>query len=265
MVQRALVGFSLGLAGLGLFSPSVTATTPMKQSPAALMGKTWQLTQWDGEALLPNTEIVLTFAEQNLVGSGGCNRFRGTYQVQPPMLKVNEAIATTRKACPRGIMAQENRFLQGLAQVNRFSLTPEGDLNLYYNHQGQTKRLFFQAQGSTASLEKQTWQLTQLGEQAIKTTKPPTLTFQGKSFSGSGGCNRLVGQFETSGERLLIKEPIASTMMACAEPLMQQEQQFIQALQQAKRYQINENRELIIYFGQGNSTASLVFKPVGMP
>jgi heat shock protein HslJ len=237
----------------------------MKQSPAALMGKTWQLTQWEGEAVLPTPEIVLTFTEKNLAGSGGCNRFRGTYQVQPPMLKINEAIATTRKACPRGVMAQENRFLQGLAQVNRFNLTPEGDLDLYYNDQGQTKRLFFQAQGKTAALEKQTWQLTQLGEQAITSSKPPTLTFQGQAFSGTGGCNRLMGQFETSGERLLVKEPIASTMMACEEPLMQQEQQFVQALQQAKRYRINSKGELIIYFDQGDCTAALVFKPTGRP
>ena len=226
MVQYFLIGFSLGLAGLGLFLSSAIATTPMMQPPAALIGKTWQLTQWQGEVLKPTSGIVLSFTDKALVGSAGCNRFRGRYQVQPPMLNISEAMATTRKACPREIMALEARFLQSLTQVNRFSLTPEGNLNLYYN-QGQTKRLFFKAQGGAASLKQQTWQLTHLGKQAVNASKPPTLTFEDKSFAGTGGCNRLVGQFETSGERLLIKQPIAATMMACPEPLMQQEQQFV--------------------------------------
>jgi heat shock protein HslJ len=47
----------------------------------------------------------------------------------------------------------------------------------------------------------------------------PTLRFGADGrFSGSGGCNRVMGRYERDGDRLVFKD-MASTLMACAGPV----------------------------------------------
>lgn len=51
----------------------------------------------------------------------------------------------------------------------------------------------------------------------------------GGEVLGSGGCNNFFGTFEQSG-RLVTFGPLASTKMACPEPLMSAEQEFLSLL-----------------------------------
>jgi putative lipoprotein len=79
------------------------------------------------------------------------------------------------------------------------------------------------------------WTLTELNGQQ---PAPPTgsnvaglmLDEAQDRYSGSTGCNRISGAFELDGNALHFKAG-AMTMMACPEPLMQQEQRFAAALQ----------------------------------
>ena len=88
-----------------------------------------------------------------------------------------------------------------------------------------------------------TWRLTELNG------KPPAQA-TGKNFaqlvldesqnrySGSSGCNRLTGTIELKGDSLSFGAG-ASTMMACPEPLMTQEQSFTKMLQSVTGYRIS--------------------------
>ena len=51
-----------------------------------------------------------------------------------------------------------------------------------------------------------------------------TLTFEDGRISAQGGCNTLNGGATWEGDTLEVAEPMASTMMACEEPLMAQDQ-----------------------------------------
>ena len=57
--------------------------------------------------------------------------------------------------------------------------------------------------------------------------------------SGKSGCNTYSGGYETSGDQLKIG-PLASTRMFCEKPagVMEQEQQYLAALQNAAAYEI---------------------------
>jgi heat shock protein HslJ len=57
--------------------------------------------------------------------------------------------------------------------------------------------------------------------------------------SGKSGCNTYSGGYKTSGDQLKVG-PLASTMMACESPagVMEQEQQYLAALQNAATYDI---------------------------
>ena len=55
------------------------------------------------------------------------------------------------------------------------------------------------------------------------------------AVSGSGGCNRLMGQAKVDGTAVTIG-PLATTRMACAPALMNQERTFLSALEATRSY-----------------------------
>lgn len=58
--------------------------------------------------------------------------------------------------------------------------------------------------------------------------------------SGRSGCNNYFGSYTVDGDALTIG-PLGSTMMACPEPLMQQEQAYTAALQGAENFSVEED------------------------
>jgi heat shock protein HslJ len=70
--------------------------------------------------------------------------------------------------------------------------------------------------------------------------------------SGTGGCNSYGAKYEAQGHNLVFKEFI-STMMACVdEQVNQQESQYFAALQAATKFEILGDN-LIIYYDDGQS------------
>lgn len=59
------------------------------------------------------------------------------------------------------------------------------------------------------------------------------------SVGGSGGCNRYSGQYTVAGGDIQINQPMASTMMACEQAVMEQESTYFQALGAAKSFAVN--------------------------
>ncbi|MCL5778309.1 META domain-containing protein [Limibaculum sp. FT325] len=68
--------------------------------------------------------------------------------------------------------------------------------------------------------------------------------------SGSGGCNRYSAGFRLTGEGLSVG-PAASTMMACAESVMNQERAFLDALAGIAAFDIDETGALILKAADG--------------
>ena len=113
------------------------------------------------------------------------------------------------------------------------------------------------------SLENTAWQLTNLGDSEPLAEKPITLEFGEKNrLAGSSGCNRYMGSFSTKGNQFSVKSPLGSTMMACPENLMKQEQQFLQALSAGTSYKINADGELEIQYREGSRNKRLKFSPL---
>ena len=85
----------------------------------------------------------------------------------------------------------------------------------------------------------------------------PTVEFANGKISGSGGCNRFMGSFKTDGSKMSVS-PLASTFKACEEGVMQQEMRFLQGLQGAERYEVNDDG-LQIYYKTKEGTGVLRF------
>jgi heat shock protein HslJ len=83
------------------------------------------------------------------------------------------------------------------------------------------------------------WVLDSLNEAAPvpNTTITAEFTEDGQ-VGGSAGCNKYSGQYTVSGSNIEFKQPMASTMMACEEPVMAQETAYFQALAAAKSFAV---------------------------
>lgn len=62
--------------------------------------------------------------------------------------------------------------------------------------------------------------------------------------AGNGGCNRFTGGYELDGDGISFG-PMASTMMACPEALMNQDQRFHEALGEVTRWRIDVQTGLL--------------------
>jgi len=100
-------------------------------------------------------------------------------------------------------------------------------------------------EGTTASLENTYWKVTAIRGEAVRVParqREPHIILHpaDKRVSGRGGCNSLVGNYETRGGQIRFLR-MAGTMMACPEG-MEQEQAMYQALGTVVRWRISGER-----------------------
>ena len=92
------------------------------------------------------------------------------------------------------------------------------------------------ASQSGGELTGQMWVMTQLwGKAPVANTGISAQFNSDGTVSGSAGCNRYTGQYTTIGNSITISN-VASTMMACEQPVMDQESAYLKALSEAKTY-----------------------------
>lgn len=72
------------------------------------------------------------------------------------------------------------------------------------------------------------------------------------TLSGSGGCNMITGKARIEGERIDFGR-VASTMMACPPIAMGQEMALFQALEAARRWQIDPTGQALILFDESGA------------
>ena len=63
-----------------------------------------------------------------------------------------------------------------------------------------------------------------------------------EKMEGSAGCNAYFGGYEVDEEKLTIRPPIGSTVMACPEPVMNQEREYLSILQVAESFQLQDGK-----------------------
>lgn len=116
-----------------------------------LGGTSWDVTLYQEEAamvnLWPGTEITVSFGiDGTVAGSGGCNDYTGTFEVEGPYNEFAEGVrdeedgqtilielaSVTERACtsPSGVMDQESAYLSALESSGRWLIGREAALLL---------------------------------------------------------------------------------------------------------------------------------------
>ena len=65
------------------------------------------------------------------------------------------------------------------------------------------------------------------------------------TVGGSGGCNRMAGTATIDGDSIAFG-PLAATKMACAPAVMDQEAKFFAALDETRRWQLDQARDKLL-------------------
>jgi heat shock protein HslJ len=209
-----------------------------------LTGKVWALTELMGKPPAAGVGISAEFSSDGKVsGSAGCNRYSGTYTVSGNSITISSSVATTMIMCDESVMEQESAYLKALAEAKTYAVN--GD-QLTLAGADKTSLVIYNAQSQ--DLTGTSWEATGYnnGKQAVVGVQAgTTLTADfGKdgTLSGNSGCNTYSGGYKVNGDQITIG-PLASSMMACEEPagVMEQEAQYLAALQSAATYQIEGN------------------------
>ncbi len=108
---------------------SFTACSTAKSSTtgnASIIDKTWKLVEINGLVIPPPDQsrkapfMILNTFESRVTGSGGCNSFFGTYELQNDNGISFSAIGATKMACQEGVMQVESRFFQAFEMAKKF-------------------------------------------------------------------------------------------------------------------------------------------------
>ena len=102
---------------------------------------------------------------------------------------------------------------------------------------------------SEGSLTGSIWLLVDLNGEPVQTGTVITAEFTEDSrVSGNSGCNSYNTTYELSSNKIEFGEQIAATLMACPEPVMEQESAYLEALLNTTEFEIIED-ELVLYGG----------------
>jgi heat shock protein HslJ len=234
---RIVIFLAFGLcAGLLILA---ACTSSSQGGVGDLTASGWNLSQLVDQPLVSGSSITAQFTSDGKVGgSAGCNQYSGAYKTSGDNIQISSPLASTMMACAQELMDQESAYLKALGEVQSFKIV--GD-TLTLNDAKDKSLLVFKAQSK--DLAGTAWEVTGYnnGKQAVTSVLAgTTLTAEfGKdgNLSGNSGCNTYNGTYTVTGDQIKIG-PLATTRMACPQEIMDQETQYLAALQTAATYQV---------------------------
>jgi heat shock protein HslJ len=266
LATLVVAGAATALVALAQQRPPVQVppSKPTEGSPMQLTGSRWQ---WQRSEYSDDSTVVVRdpsrytlefLPDGRLAIRADCNQVLGRYSQNGSQLTI-ELGPSTLVACPPD--SQADVFVRELPQVA--SHVFDGG-NLVLNLKVDTGNMIFSPL-ARPELVGSEWRLVSYnnGRGAVVSVlpEPPasaTFTAEGQ-IHGSAGCNTYRGSYTVSEETLSIG-PLATTRMACAPPVMAQEQAFLQALESATQYCFEADR-LVLRNAAGAMQA--IFTPAG--
>ncbi len=169
-----------------------------------------------------------------------------------------EPLAVTLMGCPDPVGKQENSFLAMLQEATGYTI--DGEQLTMLNDDGAAQLVFV---AQSQELAGSTWRVDGYNDGAqgivsmLEGTTAEVSFGEDGTISGTGGCNRLMGDYAAEDGAVGIG-PLAMTRMACPEPtgLMEQETALVAALESAATYRL-EGDMLHLTTSGGETAATL--------
>jgi heat shock protein HslJ len=236
----AAFAFAL-LAGAASAAPGV---------PDQVVGQEWRLVSYQGAdgQTTDTTALGITIevaADGTVSGFGGCNRYRGTFQVAADGTITPGPIASTKVACADANKTQwETRYFAALQSVSQYRVSG-AQVQLLFD-KGAGILTFAPAApgaGQPAALAG-LWTLVSYqgadGQTADVRANDITIRFAADgTVSGSGGCNVYGGTYTADAAGTLTLSQVIATLRACLDQNKTDwETRYFAALQTVSAYKL---------------------------
>jgi heat shock protein HslJ len=217
-----------------------SGTLTYVSAQADLEGTTWTLTAYgDAENLqLVSPGVVLTAyfgTDGKITGESGCNNFSSSFTLNGDQIFI-QPIISTQMACANG-MEMESNYLVMLNSASSYEILGR---NLSITTQDNQVLIY---SSISLPLETTLWTLVDINGTPLPTNVNVTLLMTPASeqeadiVSGHSGCNNYFGEYQLNEQELIISN-LASQMMACDDPIMQLENDYLRMLETTRSYQI---------------------------
>lgn len=220
------------LSALGFSAPALAASVE---------GQTWRLASMPGQdlgKLGAGQYLTARFEAGRISGFSGCNQFMGSYTVDRNQLTFGQ-LAGTMMACSGHAMAIESAFNGALAGTLQYAIA--GDHLVLLPASGAP--LIFKLEPKPV-LEGIKWEVTGFnnGRQAVVGTvlgTHVTLSFKDGMVSGNSGCNTFRAPYQLAENGIVVGPAMSTRKMCSGEGVMEQERQFLSALETAVKWDIS--------------------------
>lgn len=249
---RHLVCAILAAAALAAPFAEAAADAPAA-TPPPLEGTTWRLTRMRGEAPPAGAETATLRLEGGRVSAfAGCNRLAGGYSIAGDRLRLGP-LAGTMMACPEPAASLEKAYVAALAGELAFRIE---DARLTLSRAGEAAPALVFEMAPPPRVEGVVWEVTGYnnGRQAVVgplAGTSLTLEFEDGFVTGDAGCNRFRASATRDGGRLAIGPPAATRKACPGEGVMEQEREFLAALETAKTWTIDDRGMLDVHRADG--------------
>jgi heat shock protein HslJ len=202
-----------------------------------------------------DARVDLVFDGSQASGRAACNSYFGGYQADAGDGTLSFAnLGATMMACDQALMDVESAYLAALGDVTDYQVSGERR-GLVLT--GGDVALTFRAEQPAAPLplENTTWTLTTVaapGSSAVSSTvagTEVTMTLDGGTANGSGGCNTYHASYDTA-DAALSFGPVASTKKMCEQSVADQEHAFFTGLEATASYTV-EGEQLSLLDADG--------------
>ena len=105
------------------------------------------------------------------------------------------------------------------------------------------------------SLSGTRWSLVSIGGSPVLASESTSMQFDKGRLSGSDGCNRYSTSYAVSDGRLKVGPNIASTRMACPQPILEEARTFIEILGRTAGYR-RDGERMNLLDGDGRPLAA---------
>lgn len=203
----------------------------------------WVLSALPGLALQPDSVATLRLEGGHAQGTDGCNRYTAPYTVTGSKLEVGPRGVSTQMACPPAVMQQADAFMSALLRATTYRVV-DAQLRLL----GADGAVVATFASQSQSLAGTSWRATGInnGKAAVVSVVRDSIVSMdfaadGK-VSGSAGCNQYTATYQLSGSALQFSAAAATRKMCAAPGVMEQEQQFLKALESVATTRIEADR-----------------------
>jgi putative lipoprotein len=227
-------------------------------NPGDLVGTQWRLRSFNGQDLPADTQYTLSFtSDRDASGSTGCRQYTAAYAAEGDSLRFPSTEMTAIDCMRPRSQGQEIDFLSGFTFGVQYRLSAD-QLEMFPVEGGTLVWEPLREDASTTQ-EATVWTLQGFAEGETTTPVPNgttiTLSFDEDTMgeqgtvSGSAGCNTYSADY-TYAETLTMSSPV-TTRIACEPDVMEQEQRFLDLLQNVRTYNLEEQLLLQTEDGRG--------------